>query len=148
MTEGLSGLFLSALLAATLIPFSSEALMAVLAASGDYPVLSLFLAASAGNILGSTINWALGRYCVHYSVNWRDRKWFPFSATDLERASQRFNRYGVWSLLLAWVPVIGDPITFAAGVLKVPLPRFLILVSIGKMARYAVLLGLLQNFWP
>jgi membrane protein YqaA with SNARE-associated domain len=84
------------------------------------------------------VNWGLGRYALH----WQDRKWFPFKADQLQRADAWFQRYGVWALLMAWVPVVGDPLTFAAGFLRVNVWVFLILVTIGKAGRYAVVLWL------
>lgn len=140
--ESYSGLFLSALIAATIVPFSSEVLFGAMIASDDFNTLGLLIAASTGNILGAVVNWMLGRYCLH----WRDRRWFPFSSSQLDRASRRFNQYGAWTLLFAWVPIIGDPLTFAAGVLRVPFLLFLILVSISKTGRYLVVLGLVHSF--
>ncbi len=144
MIESYIGLFLTALLAATIVPFSSEALLVGMQVSGGFPVAGLLAAASAGNILGSVANWALGRFCLH----WRDHRWFPVKSRQLERASAWFSRYGMWSLLLAWVPVVGDPITLAAGVLRVRFLPFLVLVAIGKTGRYAVLLGAVDWLWP
>ncbi|MDA0655900.1 MAG: DedA family protein [Proteobacteria bacterium] len=136
MAEGYAALFLSAFLAATILPFSSEALLLGMAASAKFDVLSLFLWASAGNVLGSVVNWTLGRFCL----KWRDRRWFPAKPAQLEAASGWFNRYGVWVLLLAWVPIVGDPLTVVAGLLRVRFWLFLILVAVGKVGRYAVLL--------
>ncbi len=135
--ENYLGLFLSALLAATIIPFSSEVLLVGMLASEDFSAWGLLFAASVGNTLGSVINWGLGRYCQH----WKNHRWFPVTQRQLDRASQYFIRYGVWSLLLAWVPVIGDPITFAAGVLGVRFPVFLVLVAISKTGRYLAILA-------
>ncbi len=144
MIESYLGLFLTALLAATIVPFSSEALLVGMQVSGGFPVAGLLLAASLGNTLGAVTNWALGRFCLH----WRDRKWFPVKGRELDRASAWFSRYGMWALLLAWVPVIGDPITLAAGVLKARFLPFLLLVAISKTGRYAVLLGTVDWLWP
>ncbi len=141
--ESYLGLFLSALLAATLVPFSSEVLLGGMAASAHFSTLGLLIAASAGNVLGAVVNWSLGRYCLH----WQDHKWFPVSPGQLIRASRWFSRYGVWSLLLAWVPVIGDPITFAAGVLRVKFAPFLMLVTISKTGRYMVVLEIVRLAW-
>ncbi len=144
MIESYLGLFLTAFLAATIVPFSSEALLVAMQVSEAFSVAGLLLAASLGNTLGAVANWGLGRFCLH----WRDRKWFPVKARELERASAWFNRYGMWSLLLAWVPIIGDPITLAAGVLRTRLLPFLLLVAISKTGRYAVLLGTVDWLWP
>jgi membrane protein YqaA with SNARE-associated domain len=142
--ESYLGLFLTAFLAATIVPFSSEALLVAMQVSEAFSVAGLLLAASLGNTLGAVVNWGLGRFCLH----WRDRKWFPVKARELARASAWFNRYGIWSLLLAWVPIIGDPITLAAGVLRTRLLPFLLLVAISKTGRYAVLLGTVDWLWP
>ncbi len=130
------GLFVSAFLAATLLPFSSEAVLAVLYAGNQHDAWLLWSLATAGNTLGGLLNWALGRYCL----DWQDRRWFPFKEDQLNRAQAWFGRYGQWSLLLAWLPIIGDPITFAAGILRVRLGIFVVLVGIGKGARYGVVI--------
>jgi membrane protein YqaA with SNARE-associated domain len=131
------GLFLSAFLAATLLPVWSEAVLAAMSAARGHDLFLLFVVATAGNTLGAVVNWALGKYLLH----WQHKRWFPFTPAQIERGSNWFRRYGVWSLLLAWMPVIGDPLTFFAGVMKVRLWRFLILVTIGKAARYALVIA-------
>ncbi|MEQ8665266.1 MAG: YqaA family protein [Rhodospirillales bacterium] len=133
-----AGLFGSAFLAATVIPIYSEVVISAMAVSDRYDTLALLIWASTGNTLGSVVNWLIGRYCRH----WRDRKWFPIKPHQLDRATEWFNKWGLWSLLLAWTPVLGDPLTFVAGILRVPFWTFLILVAISKTGRYAVLLGL------
>jgi membrane protein YqaA with SNARE-associated domain len=137
--EAYLGLFISAFLAATLVPAYSEILFASLLAVG-YDPLTLWLWASSGNTLGSVVNWGLGRYLLHF----QERRWFPFKAAGLERAQSWFQKFGVWSLLLAWLPVGGDALTFIAGVMRVRFSIFLVLTAIGKSARYAVLLGILE----
>ncbi len=82
----------------------------------------------------------LGRYCLH----WRERRWFPIKPEALERATGWFNRYGLWSMLFAWLPIVGDPLTFAAGVLGVNFRAFVILVAIGKGARYIAVVAIAQ----
>lgn len=140
---GLLGLFLSAFVAATLIPLSSEAVLAALIAAKGWNVVLLVLVATAGNTLGSVVNWALGQFCLH----WRHSRWFPISEEKLERGSDWFRRFGVWSLLFAWLPVIGDPLTFAAGIARVRFPLFLTLVLIGKGARYALIGAISHDFF-
>lgn len=130
-----ASLFLAAFLAATLIPAQSESVLGGLVVLGQQPVYALVAVASLGNILGSVLNWLIGRGVERF----RGRKWFPASQAQLDRAQQRYQRFGYWSLLLAWVPVIGDPLTLVAGIMREPLWRFLILVSIGKMGRYIAL---------
>jgi len=130
-----SGLFFTALIAATILPAQSEAVLAGLLLAGDYPVWALIAVASAGNVLGSAINWLLGRGIERF----RDRRWFPVKADALARAERWYHRYGRWSLLLSWAPFIGDPLTVVAGVLREPFPVFLALVTIAKVGRYLVL---------
>ncbi len=129
------GLFLTAFLAATIFPAQSEILLAGMHATGDYDHLALLLVATAGNVLGSVVNWALGRYLMHF----QDRRWFPVTPAMVARATRWYRRFGVWSLLLAWIPVIGDPLTLVAGILRVDIRLFLLLVTAGKAARYAAL---------
>ncbi len=129
------GLFASAFLAATLIPAQSESVLVYLTLSGKYSVLLLVAFASLGNILGSIVNWYLGRGVEHY----RDRRWFPLTPEKLEKAQGWYARYGRWSLLASWVPIIGDPLTVVAGVMREPLASFIAIVAIAKIGRYAVL---------
>ncbi|BAQ81174.1 YqaA family protein [Pseudomonas sp. St29] len=132
------GLFLAAFAAATLLPLQSEALLVGLLHNGQLSVLGLWLVATLGNVLGSLVNWWLGRRLEQY----KERRWFPVGPRHLERARQHYQRYGHWSLLLSWMPLIGDPLTLVAGVMGEPLKRFLLLVSLAKGARYAVLVWL------
>lgn len=134
-----AGLFASAFLAATLFPAQSEAVFVALSLNG-YPIWSLIVVASVANTLGSVVNWWLGQRLEHY----RDRSWFPISASVLDRASAWYRRFGRWSLLASWVPFIGDPLTFAAGVLREPFWSFLFLVGVAKTGRYLVLAALVS----
>ena len=128
-------LFFGAFLAATILPFSSEIMLLTALKAGDVSAIVLIMVATLGNVLGALVNWALGRYFIHFST-WR---YFPFNPAQIDRASQRFKQYGLWTLLLSWVPIIGDPLTLVAGALSVRLLPFLILVTTGKAARYAFL---------
>ena len=125
-------LFAISFLAATILPFSSELTLAGLIATSDYDNLLLLIVSSFGNVLGSVVNWALGSY----SRNLTTKKWFPFKETQIERSSKWFRKFGKWSLLFAWVPVLGDPLTLVAGILRVKFIDFIILVAIGKVSRY------------
>lgn len=133
-----AGLFVAALAAATLLPMQSEAVLVGLLLTGDYAPWLLIAVASAGNVLGSVINWLLGRFIERF----RERRWFPVGPAALERAQGWYQRYGKWSLLLRWAPVIGDPLTMIAGVLREPFPMFLLLVTLAKVGRYLVLAAL------
>lgn len=130
-----AGLFAVAFVAATLLPLQSESALAALLLTHDYPLVALVAVASVGNTLGSSLNWLLGRYVERY----RERRWFPVSETALTRAQRWYQRYGHWSLLLSWLPLIGDPLTVAAGVLREPFARFVVLVAFAKTARYTIL---------
>lgn len=130
-------LFISAFLAATLLPLSSEALLATLIVKGYTPWL-LWLVASVGNTLGSCLNWWLGRGVLR----WQAKKWFPVSPLQLQQAQQRFQRHGSWMLLFAWVPIIGDPLTFAAGMMQIRFSVFVLLVALGKALRYALVIAI------
>jgi len=136
------GLFVAALVAATILPAQSELLLAGLLNAGEQSPVLLVTVASLGNVLGSIINWGLGRYLIHL----RHRRWFPLKPAAYDRTVGWFNRYGLWSLLLAWVPVIGDPLTVVAGALRVDLLRFTVLVAIGKVGRY-VFIALSVLWW-
>jgi membrane protein YqaA with SNARE-associated domain len=129
-----AGLFAVAFLAASILPLQSEAALAGLLLAGHQPVVTLIAIASIGNTLGAVLNWLLGRYIERF----RRRRWFPVGDATLTRAQAWYRRFGRWSLLLSWAPLIGDPLTVAAGVLREPLSTFVILVAIAKMARYLV----------
>jgi membrane protein YqaA with SNARE-associated domain len=113
----------------------SEPVLVALLLLGDYPVWTLVAVASVGNTLGACLNWLLGRWIEHY----RDRRWFPVGPDKLLRAEGWYRRWGKWSLLLSWAPIIGDPLTLIAGVLREPLWIFVLLVGIAKTGRYVVL---------
>lgn len=128
-------LFFAAFGAATLLPLQSEAVLVGLLLSERYGLWGLLAVATLGNVLGSLLNWWLGRGIERF----RHRRWFPISPSHLEKARSHYQRYGHWSLLLSWVPVIGDPLTLVAGVMREPLGRFLLIVTLAKGARYGVL---------
>lgn len=132
-----TALFAIAFGAATLLPLSSEVLLTALLMA-KYEPAWLIVVAGAGNVLGSTVNWVIGRQLERF----RNRRWFPANEAQLDRARRWYRRYGKWSLLLSWVPVVGDPLTVVAGVLREPLSSFLVLVAIAKVGRYVVLAAL------
>ena len=134
-------LFIVSFLAATIFPFSSELTLASLLSIETYNSVLLICTASLGNILGSVFNWLLGFYLLKYI----GRKWFPFKEQQIQSASKQFNKYGIWSLLFAWLPIIGDSLTLIAGILRVNFLLFLTLVSIGKLSRYLILLFTLNK---
>ena len=125
-------LFVISFLAATILPFSSELTLASLMATSNYDSILLLIVASLGNVLGSVVNWILG----FYSRSLSKKRWFPFKDQQIKKSTSWFNRFGKWSLLFAWVPIIGDPLTVAAGLLRVKFVEFLTFVVIGKVGRY------------
>tara|TARA_B110000902_G_C14042888_1_gene488557 strand:+ start:283 stop:702 length:420 start_codon:yes stop_codon:yes gene_type:complete len=125
-------LLLISFLAATILPLSSELALASLLNTGKYNSFVLIGTASLGNILGSVFNWLLGFYLFKFL----NKKWLPFKENQINVASKRFSKFGVWSLLFTWVPIIGDPLTFIAGILKINFLLFLFLVAVGKISRY------------
>lgn len=135
--EAYLGLFAAAFVAATLLPFYSEMALAGLQSAG-YDSLVLWCWATAGNTLGAAVNWTLGRWLL----NFQQRRWFPFKPAQLGLAQRWYQRWGVWSLLLAWLPVGGDALTFIAGIMRVHFTLFFILTATGKGLRYAAVLGI------
>ena len=134
-------LFFTSFLAATIFPFSSELALIGLFKSGNYSSFLLISTSSLGNVLGSVFNWLLGFYLLKY-IN---KKWFPFKQNQINDASKRFSRFGIWSLLFSWLPVVGDPLTLIAGILRINFLLFLILVSVGKISRYLFIFYLSSN---
>ena len=132
-------LFFISFLAATVLPFSSELTLAGLIATSNYNNLLLLIIASFGNISGSVVNWVLGLYSRKLTT----KKWFLFKEMQIERSSRWFKSFGKWSLLFAWIPIIGDPLTLVAGLLRVRFLDFIILVAIGKVSRYLVIFYLI-----
>lgn len=132
---GYFGLFLAAFLAATILPAQSELGLAALYTSGGFSLVGLVLVASVGNTLGAVVNWFIGRGIERF----KNRRWFPANEKQLEKANVWYAKFGRWSLLLSWMPIIGDPITLIAGVLREPLWRFLLIVGFAKTARYTIL---------
>ena len=126
------GLFAVAFLAATILPAQSELGLAGLIIAAQHNIILLIAAASLGNTLGAVVNWFLGLQAERF----KDRSWFPAKPAQLSAAKAWYRKYGRWSLLLSWVPLIGDPLTLAAGILREPLWSFLLLVAAAKTARY------------
>lgn len=137
-----AGLFSIAFLAATLLPAQSEAALVGLLALDRYPVLQLLTVASVGNVLGSCLNYSIGRFFTN-------SKWMQRLVSDAQRdrAEQYYKRYGRWSLLASWLPIVGDPLTVVAGILRENLFYFVILVTIAKVGRYIVVLAIHQAWF-
>jgi len=131
-------LLIISFLAATILPFSSEVVLTTMYLSNSFETYLLLIFASTGNIFGSMTNWYLGKKITIF----QERIWFPVSPDQLNRSQIYFQKYGLWSLLLAWVPIIGDPLTLLAGALNVRFGIFFLLVSISKISRYVFILYL------
>lgn len=129
-------LFASSFLAATIFPAQSEILLATLDIAGNHNPLLLLVIATIGNVLGALINWFIG----YYFIKFKDKKWFPIKEGKIKKYSNLYQKYGVWSLLFAWIPIIGDPLTVIAGIFKTNIWLFLLLVTIGKAARYSFII--------
>jgi len=127
-------LFASSLLAATLIPAQSEAVLVGSIVLIPDDVFVLVTVASVGNILGALINWILGRFFSN-----RCARAYDAESGSVQRAALWYQRWGWISLFASWVPIIGDPITFISGVMKEPLWRFVLIVTMAKVTRYVVL---------
>ncbi len=136
------GLFAAAFLSATIFPFQSEALLFGMLVAEHYSWWVLIGVASLGNVLGSIVNWFLGRSFAHFE----NRRWFPANRAQMKKAESWYRRYGRWTLLLSWTPIIGDPLTMVAGVMREPLPMFILLVTIAKTGRYLAV-GALSLGW-
>jgi len=131
---GYFGLFAAAFLAATILPLSSEVVLTALLLNGLPPTV-LVAVATTGNVLGSITNYALGYWASLEFI----KRWLKISEEEFVKAEQRFTKYGLISLCFAWVPIIGDPITVVAGILRIRLLWFIVLVTAGKFARYVVI---------
>lgn len=125
-------LFLSAFGAATLLPLQSEAVLLGSFALKQFSPWMLIFVASVANVMGSCVNWWLGLKIEQFKT----KKWFPFKSDQMIRAQRAYQQYGTWSLLLSWVPIIGDPITLIAGILKEKFWKFILVVGIAKTGRY------------
>ena len=125
-------LFTSSFASSTILPGHSEITLIALITQKKYEVFYLVVFASLGNILGSVLNWYLGIYFLKF----KNKKWFPFKENQINKVSKSFLKYGKWSLLLSWVPFIGDVLTLVAGMFRVPLNQFVVIVSVAKVSRY------------
>jgi len=131
-------LFASSFIAATIFPAGSEVVLATLNIAGDHDKFLLLTIATAWNVLGALVNWFIG----YYLIKFKDKKWFPLKKKQLKKYSGIYQKWGVWSLLLAWLPFIGDPLTVMAGIFKTNIWLFLLLVTIGKASRYLFIISI------
>ncbi|MDQ6989598.1 MAG: YqaA family protein [Mariprofundaceae bacterium] len=131
-------LFSLAFISSTLVPGGSEAyLLYQLQAEGSH-VYALLMMATLGNVLGSIVTYSMGRMTQYWGDSWIQRR-FRINPTHIIKAEAHFQRYGRFALLFAWLPIIGDPLCFVAGVLRYSWFWFVVLVTLGKLARYSLL---------
>ena len=135
-------LFVAAFMAATILPAQSEAGLAGLVILGQYNVFWLITVASVGNILGAVVNYAIGARVASA----RRPRWWPDTGQVGQRLTAFYGRFGAVTLLLSWVPIIGDPLTLLAGMMRLSFPLFLCLVSVAKITRYLVVVWLAFQF--
>lgn len=136
-------LFIAAFTSATLLPGSSEVVLATILATKSAPLFAAVGVATIGNTAGSCINWGMGRYFAQF----RHKSWFPVSEEKFDSYQNWYNKWGFWSLLASWVPIIGDPLTVVAGVARAPFLHFLLIVFIAKLGRYLVVAGAISWIW-
>jgi membrane protein YqaA with SNARE-associated domain len=131
---GYSSLFLLSFMASTVIPIGSEWLLIAMVMKGFDPVLTVSTA-TAGNTLGACTTYGIGIY----GSTWVIQKLFRMDVKSQKRAEKFYAKYGVWSLLFSWLPLVGDPICFAGGLLRIHFGLFVLLVLAGKLFRYGLL---------
>ena len=134
LDHSLLALFLLSFCASTLLPLGSEWLLVVLLLEGSNPLTTVAVA-TLGNSLGSGTTYLIGLW----GGDWLTHKVLRIDRKQQQRAENWFNRFGSWSLLLAWLPIVGDPLCLVSGALKTPLIRFFLLVTSGKGLRYLTL---------
>ncbi len=132
--HGYIALFCISFLAATILPLSSEFLLSLLLLN-DYNAFNTVIIGTTGNVFGAIVNYGLG----HQGNKLVLQKWLRLSSQELHHAEKRFKKYGLFSLCFAWVPIVGDPLTVAAGLLKINFGAFLLLVAVGKFLRYVII---------
>ncbi|WP_037227236.1 YqaA family protein [Roseobacter sp. GAI101] len=138
------GLFSAAFIAATFLPMQSEALLVALMLNNQHSLTILLLVATVGNVLGSVVNWILGRVALRF----KHKRWFPATDAQMARAENWYRRYGRWSLMASWLPIVGDGLTVIAGVLREPLWSFMAIITIAKGLRYLALAVLTLAWFP
>lgn len=131
--HGLVALFFLGFIAATLVPLGSEWLLVLLLTRGHDPALTVAVAA-VGNTLGALTTWGVG----WYGGTWLIERVLRIDGPSRLRAERFYQQYGLWSLLLAWLPILGDPLCLIGGLLRVRLWPFTLLVATGKLGRYAL----------
>jgi membrane protein YqaA with SNARE-associated domain len=131
LEHGYLALFLLSFLASTLVPLGSEWLLAVLLLNGFDPFMVVPVA-TVGNSCGALTTYAIGLWGGPFLV----QRFLRVSHKSQRRAERYFERYGSWTLLFSWVPILGDPLCLVGGILRTGFWRFLLLIAVGKFFRY------------
>jgi membrane protein YqaA with SNARE-associated domain len=137
---GYPALFLLSFLAATLIPLGSEWLLIAMVLQHHNPTATVAVA-TVGNYLGAVTSYLIGCHGSHFLT----ARLLRMDKTTTDRAERLFGKYGSWSLLFTWLPVVGDPLCLIGGVLRIPFDRFSLLVVTGKAVRYAAVAWVTLN---
>lgn len=132
-SQAYPSLFLLSFLASTVVPLGSEWLLVAMVAGGYDPVLCVAVA-TAGNTLGACTTYAIGLFGGPFLIG----RILRITDEARQKAERLYARYGSWSLLLSWLPIVGDPLCLVGGILRVRFGRFSILVFLGKLARYII----------
>ena len=135
--HGLLSLFLLSLCASTLIPLGSEWLLVTLLLGGQDPLITVAIA-SLGNSLGAVTSYLIGLR----GSRWLIENLLRINPQQQQRAKNWFERYGSWALLFSWLPIVGDPLCLVAGILRHRFGKFILLVGVGKTARYSLVAAL------
>ncbi|MDQ6976474.1 MAG: YqaA family protein [Mariprofundaceae bacterium] len=136
-------LFFSALVSATLFPGGSELLLLYDIQQGSSKIGCIGIA-TVGNVMGSTITYAMGYYGkkTMQASRYRMPACLQVSPKRQQQAEVYFQRFGGIALLFAWLPVVGDPLCFVAGLLRFHWCWFVALVLLGKLGRYSAIVWL------
>lgn len=132
---GYWGMFLSAFLAGSVLPFSSEAVMLGLLAAGVDP-MPLLIYGSIGNVMGGMVNYGLGRLG---KLEWL-KKYFHLKQSSIDRAYKFMGGHGAWMGFFAFLPILGSAITVVLGLTRANLPLSVFSITLGKVIRYALLI--------
>lgn len=138
ISHGLFGMFISSFLAGSILPFSSEVVMAGLQVAGASPV-GLFIGGTLGNTLGTLVNYWIGSLGKEEWIT----KYLKLPPAKLEKGKQYVVKYGAWAGILTWLPILGEALAVAMGYLRTPLWFSILAMLVGKGARYAVILFLI-----
>jgi membrane protein YqaA with SNARE-associated domain len=127
-------LFVLSFLAATILPIGSEWLLIIMILQ-EFPIQDVIMTATVGNSLGACTTYLIGTWGACFVI----RTILRIDDVQLARVEILYNKYGIWSLLLSWLPIIGDPLCLIAGIFRINFVHFSVLVFVGKFFRYAIL---------